>query len=120
MTGFSAVSLLERHDERSFGQHRQIDWRPTALADRLVLRQALINLVDNAIKFSPAGRDILIRLGETAHEASFEVSDSGPGISADAKPRIFDRFYRSGDAEAGGTGLGLSIAKGAIEANGAA
>jgi heavy metal sensor kinase len=92
--------------------------RPTALADRLVLRQALINLVDNAIKFSPAGGDIRIRLGETAHEASFEVSDSGPGISAEAKPRIFDRFYRSGDAEASGTGLGLSIAKGAVEANG--
>ena len=92
--------------------------RPAAVADRDVLRQALINLVDNAIKFSPAGGQIGIRIVETADEASFEVSDSGPGIAAEARPRIFDRFYRSGDAEAGGTGLGLSIAKGAVEANG--
>jgi heavy metal sensor kinase len=92
--------------------------RPSAVADRLVLRQALINLVDNAIKFSPAGGEVRIRLGETADEVSFEVCDSGPGISDEAKPRIFDRFYRSGESEAGGTGLGLSLAKGAVEANG--
>jgi heavy metal sensor kinase len=90
----------------------------SAVADRQVLRQALINLVDNAIKFSPAGGDIRIRIAATAHEALFDVSDSGPGIADEARSRIFDRFYRSDDAPAGGTGLGLSIAKGAVEANG--
>jgi heavy metal sensor kinase len=91
---------------------------PVAIADRLVLRQALINLVDNAIKFSPAGGEILVRIGGTAREAMFEVADSGPGIAADVRSRIFDRFYRSGESEAAGTGLGLSIARGAVEANG--
>lgn len=90
-----------------------------ALADREVLRQAFINLVDNAIKFSPVGGQIRIRISDTPRDAIFEVSDSGGGVSAEAHARIFDRFYRA-DAEtpAGGTGLGLSIAKGAVEANG--
>jgi heavy metal sensor kinase len=90
----------------------------SAVADRQVMRQALINLVDNAIKFSPTGGDIRIRITGTAHEAVCDVSDSGPGIAEEARSRIFDRFYRSDDAPAGGTGLGLSIAKGAVEANG--
>jgi heavy metal sensor kinase len=94
------------------------DGRPVAIADRLVLRQALINLVDNAIKFSPAGGEIRVRIGGTMREATFEVADSGPGISDAARPRIFDRFYHSSAGDAGGTGLGLSIARGAVEANG--
>jgi signal transduction histidine kinase len=91
---------------------------PRALGDREVLREALINLVDNAIKFTPAAGEIRIRVSETADEALCDVIDSGPGIPADARPRIFDRFYRADGTEAGGTGLGLSIAKGAVEATG--
>ena len=87
-------------------------------ADRLVLRQALINLVDNAIKFSPAGGSVRIRIGESAERATVDVIDSGPGVSTEARDRIFDRFYRQGDAPAAGTGLGLSLAKGGIEAIG--
>jgi heavy metal sensor kinase len=90
---------------------------PTALADRVGVRQALINLVDNAIKFAPPGDRIRIRLLETPTQAIVEVVDAGPGVSADARARIFDRFYRGGGSDAGGTGLGLSIARGAIEAN---
>ena len=103
------------------GQSIVVDRRaqPEALGDRLVLRQALINLVDNAIKFTPAGGKVQIRLSETPREAVIDVVDSGPGIPAEGRARIFDRFYRAGDG--GGThgaGLGLSIAKGAVEANG--
>ena len=91
---------------------------PTAIADRVVLRQALINLVDNAIKFTPEGGKVSIRVSGSDGRAIVDVSDTGPGIPADARDRIFDRFYR-GDEHAGlGTGLGLSIAKGAVEANG--
>ena len=95
------------------------DAAPEAVADRLVLRQALINLVDNAIKFTPERGRISIRIRETAREAMIDVADSGPGIPADAAPRIFDRFYRvsEGSGEAG-TGLGLSISKTAVEVNG--
>jgi len=91
---------------------------PLASGDRAVLRQALINLVDNAIKFSPAGGSVRIRIAESAERATIDVIDSGPGISNDARDRIFDRFFRQRDAAATGTGLGLSLAKGGIEAIG--
>ena len=91
---------------------------PVALGDRVALRQALINLVDNAIKFTPPGGQIRIRLADTPGGAVIDVIDSGPGVAADARPRIFDRFYRADGMDAGGTGLGLSIARGAVEANG--
>jgi heavy metal sensor kinase len=91
---------------------------PLVPADRLVLRQALINLVDNAIKFSPSGGSVRIRVAESAERATVDVIDSGPGVSTEARDRIFDRFYRQGDAPAAGTGLGLSLAKGGIEAIG--
>lgn len=90
---------------------------PTALGDRTVLRQALINLVDNAIKFSGAGGRIRIRLAEEGGQAIVEVSDTGPGVPVDARERIFDRFFRA-TTNATGTGLGLSLARGAVEATG--
>jgi two-component system sensor histidine kinase TctE len=92
---------------------------PSALADRQVLRQALVNLVDNAIKFTPAGGTVRVRLSETPGEAVCDVVDSGPGVPPAARAHIFDRFYRFGESSAlGGAGLGLSIARGAVEANG--
>jgi signal transduction histidine kinase len=91
---------------------------PTAVVDRLVLRQALINLVDNAIKFTPIGGQVSIRVSGSNGIALVDVSDTGPGIPAEARERIFDRFYRADEKTGTGTGLGLSIAKGAVEANG--
>jgi heavy metal sensor kinase len=90
----------------------------TALADRVVLRQALINLVDNAIKFTPAGGEVSIRVSGIDGTAMIDVSDTGPGIPAEARERIFDRFYRGDEVSATGTGLGLSIARSAVEASG--
>ncbi|MEQ1573309.1 MAG: ATP-binding protein [Vicinamibacterales bacterium] len=86
-----------------------------ASGDRLSIRQALINLVDNAIKFSPAGGLIRIAVGETGSSAVIDVSDNGAGVPDEARSRIFDRFYRAPGAVVG-AGLGLSIAKGAVEA----
>jgi signal transduction histidine kinase len=86
----------------------------------MALRQSLINLVDNAIKHSPIGGDIRIRVSDSGAAAEIDVSDTGPGIPADLQNRIFDRYYR-GDREHGetrGAGLGLAIAKRAVEANG--
>ena len=92
---------------------------PFALADRQVLRQALVNLVDNAIKFTPQAGQVRVRVSETASEAVCDVIDSGPGVPPAARDHIFERFYRFSDAAApGGAGLGLSIARGAVEANG--
>ena len=94
---------------------------PYSMADRLVLRQALLNLVDNAIKYSPDGGRITVRVAESAAGALIDVSDTGPGIPTELQSRIFDRFYRvdkSRSRDNGGTGLGLSIAKWAVEVNG--
>ena len=91
---------------------------PHAYADRFVVRQALINLVDNAIKFSPVGGRIRIRVTELSGEAVVDVIDSGSGIEPSSRDRIFDRFYRAADSNTPGAGLGLSIAKGAVEATG--
>ena len=93
--------------------------RPERLADRTALRQCLINLLDNAIKHTPVGGEIRIRVADSRGSAHIEVSDTGPGIAPELQARIFDRFYR-GSREPGstGAGLGLAIAKQAVEANG--
>jgi heavy metal sensor kinase len=95
---------------------------PRGLGDRLMVRQALINLVDNAIKFAPAATAIVIRVGESAADATVDVIDRGPGIPLSAREHIFDRFFRASPApaEVAGTGLGLSIAKSAVETSGGA
>lgn len=101
----------------------EVESHPCAMGDRVVVRQAVINLVDNAIKFSPAGGQIRVTARESAARTMLEVADSGPGISAEARRRLFDRFYHEersapGETTRGGAGLGLSIAKWAVEANG--
>lgn len=93
---------------------------PRGLGDRLMLRQALMNLVDNAIKFAPGDTAIVIRVVESASHAVVDVVDRGPGIPASAREHIFDRFFRatSEPADVAGTGLGLSIARSAVETSG--
>src|SRR5262245_20239587 len=63
-------------------------------ADRLVLRDAITNVVDNAIKYSPKGSTISIQVSTEGQDAAVTIADEGPGISADHRERIFDRFYR--------------------------
>jgi heavy metal sensor kinase len=93
-----------------------------AQADSVLLREALVNVVDNAIKYSPVGAEIRLRVlsGQQGGPA-IEVLDRGPGIDAEHQARIFDRFYRIDEGrsrERGGSGLGLAIARWAVEANG--
>lgn len=90
-------------------------------ADRTILRQALVNLIDNAVKYSPTKSKIVIRVTGNQREAVVEIEDSGPGIPAEHRSRIFERFYRVDKARSraeGGTGLGLSIAQWAVTAHG--
>ncbi len=90
-----------------------------ALADAGALRQVLDNLVDNAIKYTPDGGRVTVRWAATAGQVSFEVQDTGIGISDADQLRIFERFYRADKArsrDAGGTGLGLAIVKHLVQA----
>lgn len=90
--------------------------------DRASVRQALTNLLDNAIKYSSAGSNISITVGATSHDEAFvEITDCGMGIPEQDIPHIFDRFYRvdkGRSREMGGTGLGLSIVALAVKNNG--
>jgi len=90
-------------------------------ADRPTLRQAVINLVDNAIKYSPEETAIRLITRRDRGQAVLEVIDAGPGIGPEHLPHVFERFYRADKArsrQVAGTGLGLSIARWAVEANG--
>ena len=90
-------------------------------ADRELLRLALLNLVDNAIRYSPAEASIRLRVRRTENHAVVEVADQGPGIAPEHQQKIFERFYRIDKARSrasGGAGLGLSITRWAIERQG--
>jgi two-component system phosphate regulon sensor histidine kinase PhoR len=92
---------------------------PQVLADPIRLEQVLVNLLHNAIKFTPSGGKITLRAREQAGRVVFSVQDTGRGISAADLPRIFERFYKTDQARSGGgTGLGLSIARHLVEAHG--
>jgi len=92
-------------------------------ADRRALEQVLTNLVDNAVKYCPAGASITLRARLVENgggpSARIEVVDTGPGIEPRHQPRLFERFYRvdgGRSRDMGGTGLGLSIVKHLVEA----
>ncbi len=94
-------------------------WVPMAEVDADLVRQVLVNLVGNALKFTPDGGSVTIDVGEAAGAVSVEVADDGPGIPAKDLRRIFREFYRSGTtAAADGTGLGLSIVSHIINLHG--
>jgi len=84
------------------------------LGDRARLKQVAVNLLDNAIKYTPAGGEIHVRTAARDDRAVLEVSDNGIGIPEEALPHVFERFYRVDKARSrqlGGAGLGLSIVK---------
>jgi two-component system phosphate regulon sensor histidine kinase PhoR len=79
----------------------------------------VINLVQNAIKFTPAGGSVTVTAGRNPASLEVSVSDTGIGIASDELPRIFERFYKADQSRAGGgSGLGLALVKHAVEAQG--
>ena len=91
-----------------------LDDAPPVMAEERALEQVLVNLVDNAIKYTPEGGEVRVDLTEKGGDVVIEVANSGPGIPQKHLPRVFERFYRvdaGRSRELGGTGLGLSIVK---------
>jgi hypothetical protein len=90
-----------------------------AIGDRTRLRQVVVNLVSNAVKFTPAGGAVSVGVRRDADRVIVEVADNGPGISAVDQAHVFERFYRTSSAKGtAGTGLGLAIVKAIAEAHG--
>jgi signal transduction histidine kinase len=116
------ASFASAATERGVRLDLNIDHRAFALrADATALRQILSNLVDNALRHTPAGGRVTIFSEPAPDGLVLGVRDSGTGIPAEHLARIFERFYRVDPArsrEAGGTGLGLAIVKHLVEAHG--
>ncbi len=122
------TACLERHRARAEANKQLLETDPpadttqvevTAWADEEAVHQILDNLVDNALKYTPAGGRIGVRWRLADGLVCLEVEDTGIGIPEQDLPRIFDRFYRVDKArsrELGGTGLGLSIVKHLVQA----
>jgi signal transduction histidine kinase len=99
---------------------REVD-QAYVLGDEDRLRQLILNLIDNAINYTPPGGNVGLSLSKSNGIAEIEVTDTGVGISFEDLPRVFDRFYRVDKARSrnlGGSGLGLSIARWIAQAHG--
>ena len=86
-----------------------------------LLEQAVVNLIDNAVKYSPAARPVRVEASRETGEVVIQVRDQGRGIAPEHLPRIFERFYRvdtGRSRKVGGTGLGLAIVKHIAQAHG--
>ncbi len=94
---------------------------PTLTGDEGRLRQVLVNLLSNALHYTPGGGRITVRVWAEGARVRMAVADTGPGISPDDLPHVFDRFYRTDKARnrsTGGTGLGLAIVRSLIALHG--
>jgi signal transduction histidine kinase len=95
--------------------------RQLASVDRMRIEQVLFNLLDNAIKYSPAGTTVEVAVSDAADEVVVSVHDQGDGIPPDVRERLFERYFRgAGSARAAseGLGLGLYVAHGIVDAHG--
>ena len=107
-------------DDRAITLSSDIHSVPMVPVDAGWLKQALINLLDNALRYTTVGGAVTVRLRLAAHHVTIAVEDTGQGIEAVHIPRLFERFYRTDHARArdsGGTGLGLPIVKEIVEAH---
>jgi two-component system sensor histidine kinase BarA len=129
----AATSLTSEADRRAIALSLPRDLVPRVMADHRKIRQVLVHLIANAIKFTPRGGDVVVlaqvgplspdRSGSSEERLGVRISvrDTGIGISPMAQARIFDPFFQvdqSSTREYGGTGLGLSLAKSYVEAHG--
>jgi heavy metal sensor kinase len=121
-----AATTAEQMSLLATDKHIRVDCESTpgvtVRGDRARLKQVIVNLLDNAIKYTPNGGRVALRVSREGGCAVLDVTDTGVGIPPDALPHVFKRFYRvdgSRSREQGGAGLGLSIVKSICAAHGA-
>jgi two-component system OmpR family sensor kinase/two-component system sensor histidine kinase QseC len=105
----------QRHIDVEFDASAEVSVKADAEALRILVR----NLIDNAVRYSPEGSRVQVRISRAAGQAVVEVTDQGPGIALADRSRAFARFYRAPGATEGGTGLGLAIVKAIADRHGA-
>jgi len=118
---YSALQLRANEKNIHFALETAPDLPPLIEADQDLLHQAIYNLVENAIKYTPEGKAVNIRAHADADNIFFEIQDSGIGISKKDQERLFEKFFRGSTREARtqqGTGLGLAIVRSIAENHG--
>lgn len=113
----AAVIYMESMLKRPIQTHVPLEL-PFVMADPILIQQLLVNLIDNANKYSPPGGDIGIAASHEDRVVKITVSDAGPGVPLEDRQRIFEKFYRAKPDGVSGVGLGLAICKGIVEAHG--
>jgi two-component system sensor histidine kinase BaeS len=109
-------------EEKSLAMDCSCDGSVGVLGDAVRLKQVVVNLMANAIKYTPEGGEVHVMVTARHGKGVLEVADTGVGISPEAIPHIFERFYRADKArsrDSGGAGLGLAIVKAICAAHGA-
>jgi two-component system sensor histidine kinase KdpD len=109
--------MEDRLRGRQIGIHLPPDL-PLVSFDPVLIEQVLINLLENATKYTPAGSPMDISAHANEKEVEVEVADRGPGVMPEEAERIFEKFYRAREGEGGGAGLGLTICRGIVSAHG--
>jgi two-component system sensor histidine kinase KdpD len=113
-------SALGRTADRLRGRAIETDVPSDLLvpSDSALMEQVLINLLENATKYTPADSAIVVAARKHDSSVEIDVSDRGPGVPSQDAERVFDKFYRAREGEGGGVGLGLTISRGIVEAHG--
>lgn len=112
-----AAAFEVRFAEQRVALEKELD-DVTCKADPNRVRQVVSNLLSNALKFTPAGGSVRLRLRSDDRDAVITVSDTGPGISPEDLPNVFDRFFRGHGVRASGSGIGLTVVRELAEAHG--
>jgi two-component system phosphate regulon sensor histidine kinase PhoR len=114
------TQLSPQVERQQLTAEKKIDTNlPSVQADKRRIRQTIVNLIHNAIKFTNPGGKILVTTRVHRGSVTVDISDTGIGIAKRDLPHVFERFYKGDrDRSGGGTGMGLAIAKHIIEAHG--
>lgn len=115
----AARQVLETHAPtaiiRNIDLGLEEDGPVPVVGDGTMLREMIVNLVDNALRYTPAGGTVTVKLAAIGREGMLMVTDTGPGIPAEERAQVFERFYRMAGAAEEGSGLGLAIVREVIE-----
>jgi two-component system sensor histidine kinase TctE len=115
----AARQVLETHAPVAVGRNIDLGLEETGpvpvIGDGTMLREMIVNLVDNALRYSAPGSSVTVKLAAIDGEAQLTVADDGPGIPADEREHVFERFYRVAGTTEEGSGLGLAIVREVVE-----